>query len=162
MTEDSASKRPSVANCAQILGKLFFTVVLIGVCTFMALRYDFATATLAALPLAYVLRTAWDLPPDITHENKGVGGDKQGDYRIQYAVFGLGFFYLTYYTPIVGYVVERSAAAVFIVLPLIAERGAQLLGDVTDATVTFYERYGQPPAFPLLPVLDPLVLPLFV
>jgi hypothetical protein len=82
------------------------------------------------------------LPPDITHENKGVGGAKQGDWRIQYAVFGLGLFYLAHYTSIVGVVVERSTAVLFILLPFVAERGTELLEDVTDAMATFYERYG--------------------
>lgn len=90
------------------------------------------------------------LPPHITHEDKGVGGDKKGDHRIQYAVFGLSLFYLAHYTPIVGIALEWCIALLFVVLPLVGQRGTELLADVTEATATYYQRYGQPPSLPLL------------
>ena len=85
------------------------------------------------------------LPPHVTHEDKGVGGNKKGDPRIQYAVFGLSLFYLARYTPIVGYIIEGFIWLLLEVLPPVAARGADLLADVTEATATYYQTYGQPP-----------------
>jgi hypothetical protein len=83
------------------------------------------------------------LPPDITHENKGVGGSKEGDTKVQYVVFTFVLCYIAHYTPLVGLAVERTAAFVFLVLPVAADRGSAILAEVMEGATTYYERYGQ-------------------
>ena len=84
------------------------------------------------------------LPPDTTHNDKGMAGSKKGDTRLQFATCCVLAFYVFHYTPFFGLAFERCTALFFFVTPVALERTAAVLASTSDAAINFSTRYGLP------------------
>ena len=84
------------------------------------------------------------LPPDTTHNDKGMAGSKKGDTRLQFATCCVLAFYVFHYTPFFGLAFERCTALFFFVTPVALERTAAVLASTSDAAINFSARYGLP------------------